>query len=193
MGLGKTIQSLALILSNPPAGKAELDPFVTLIVAPKSAIPNWVQQTEEHVKKGNLTTKIYEGPKRGDLVRRIHKREWSIVIVSYETLASDYKNHMKAESDDGDLPPPPSLFSLNFHRIILDEAHTIRTPTTKMFQAAVNVNAVHKLALTGTPFVNSVRFLHWLRFITDRFIFCFCSICFVSANRCLLADPIPQR
>jgi SWI/SNF-related matrix-associated actin-dependent regulator of chromatin subfamily A3 len=159
MGLGKTIQALALILSNPPAAKAMLDPFVTLIVAPKSAMPNWVQQTEEHVKKGNLKTVIYEGAKREEMVRRIHKREWNIVIVSYETMAADYKNHMKAESDDDGLPPPPTLFALNFHRVILDEAHTIRNPTTKTFHAAVNVKAVHKLALTGTPFVNSVSFV----------------------------------
>jgi SWI/SNF-related matrix-associated actin-dependent regulator of chromatin subfamily A3 len=103
-------------------------------------------------------TVFYEGTNRENLVYHIHTRKWNIVFVSYDTMARDYGNHMKAKSDDDGLPPPTTLFALSYHRVILDEVHTIRNPETKTFQAAVSVKATHKLALTGSPFVNRVSF-----------------------------------
>ena len=59
MGLGKTLQTLGLILLNKPeagsAGKA------TLIVSPVSAMANWAQQANQHVKKGHLNVCLYQG------------------------------------------------------------------------------------------------------------------------------------
>jgi hypothetical protein len=50
--------------------------------------------------------------------------------------------------------PAPVIFDEKFHRIVLDEAHTIRNSKTAFFKAIDMLESVYKLALTGTPFVN---------------------------------------
>lgn len=74
MGLGKTVQTLGLILSNPPKnrtyGKARKplapvidtdEPECTLIVCPVSVMSNWIEQIESHVKDGCIRAEIYAG------------------------------------------------------------------------------------------------------------------------------------
>jgi hypothetical protein len=40
-----------------------------------------------------------------------------------------------------------------WHRVVLDEAHTIRNRTTKLFKAAMALKAAHKWAVTGAPWL----------------------------------------
>lgn len=77
MGLGKTLQTLGLILSNPPEGQTypikfergrkarERPPRCTLIVCPVSVVANWVHQTNKHVNKGvrnkYISVDVYHG------------------------------------------------------------------------------------------------------------------------------------
>ena len=70
MGLGKTVEAIGLILTNPPenhvyAPEAQSSgvkgPFSTLIVAPVSVMGNWAHQIEEHVKPGVLRVTMYAG------------------------------------------------------------------------------------------------------------------------------------
>lgn len=81
--------------------------------------------------------------------------------------------------------PINSLFSLNFFRIILDEAHNIKNRQSKTAKACYELSAEHRWVLTGTPIVNKledlfslVRFLRvepwnnfsfWRTFITVPF------------------------
>ena len=67
MGLMKTVQTLGLILKNPPKGT--LFPVATLVVCPKTVIATWKQQIEQHLKPGTLRVKIYAGKYSGDVVR----------------------------------------------------------------------------------------------------------------------------
>ena len=81
MGLGKTLQAIGLILTNPPVGHVYSEktaqsiadknkgPFSTLIVSPVSAIGNWTQQVEEHVMPGILSITTYAGTLRLTTVR----------------------------------------------------------------------------------------------------------------------------
>ena len=51
------------------------------------------------------------------------------------------------------------LLDVEWHRVVLDEAHNIRTRTTKMFKAAAALKATHRWAITGVqPFL-----LRWRR------------------------------
>lgn len=161
MGLGKSFQSLALIATNPPENHvyspkrrgAMVDgPFVTMLVCPVSVVGNWIQQAEDHIKPGVLKVATYAGSKRETLISDLVGQKFDIVLVSYQTLVSDFTRIIKAKEKD--LPVPETLFSLAYHRIILDEAHTIRNHKSKAFQAVAAVQATNKLALTGTPFVN---------------------------------------
>lgn len=82
----------------------------------------------------------------------IDKRDYDIGVLSYDTLSSEFKVVKKAVAK-GDMHQA-SLFDLKFHRIVLDEAHTIRTHMPTFFHNVSAVKATNKVGLTGTFFVN---------------------------------------
>jgi len=59
------------------------------------------------------------------------------------------------------------IFDLEFHRIILDEAHKIRNSNTNFFKSMMRIPAQRKLCLTGTPFVNRPSDIHSLLAFLD--------------------------
>jgi SWI/SNF-related matrix-associated actin-dependent regulator of chromatin subfamily A3 len=180
MGCGKTLQTLGLMLSNPPAANAAAT--ATLIVCPVSVVSNWVQQIEAHVKPNTFRVGIYMGSKtkRSQLLTKVHNGDLDVLLVSYETLRSDYvdsqakkkeeKQEAVATATDATATTPvteddtpkkkkvrmeETLMNVAFHRVVLDEAHAIRNSHTSAYHAAKHLKATFKLALTGTPFVNS--------------------------------------
>ena len=92
------------------------------------------------------------GPKRNKLVPDIINGEYDIVVTSYETLRADFSATNK--DDEKQTVSAQSLFCAQYHRIVIDEAHLIRSPSSKFFKAVSAVKASNKVALTGTPFVN---------------------------------------
>jgi SNF2 family DNA or RNA helicase len=122
-------------------------------------------------RKDILKVDIYQGPKRELTLQKVQNGNLDILICSYQTLAADlqnYKEHMhqlkqKDDDDDDDtVMDEDFIFDTMFHRIILDEAQNIRNAQTGAFKAVKALNAVHKLALTGTPFMNHPRDIHSL-------------------------------
>ncbi|TGJ75507.1 hypothetical protein E0Z10_g10984, partial [Xylaria hypoxylon] len=105
-----------------------------------------------------------------------------IIITSYGVVLSEYT---QINSRPGGRETHKGLFSLNFFRIILDEAHTIKNRQSKTSKACYELSADHRWVLTGTPIVNRledlfslVRFLRvepwnnfsfWRTFITAPF------------------------
>lgn len=57
-------------------------------------------------------------------------------------------------STETGMPLFSTLYDMEFHRMILDEAHHIRNDHSKAFRAVSSIKALNKLCLTGTPFVN---------------------------------------
>jgi SWI/SNF-related matrix-associated actin-dependent regulator of chromatin subfamily A3 len=153
MGLGKTIMTLAVITTNTPSSMPFQKPnssVCTLVVAPKTVISNWQQQIDQFIKPGELRVSVYCGDrkKRSKMIPHIQNNEVDILLVSYETLAHEYDdpwvdrkgNHM------------PDISDVRFHRIVLDEAHIVRSVNSKAFKAVLGIANVseHRLALTGT-------------------------------------------
>lgn len=56
----------------------------------------------------------------------------------------------------------PSIFETTFHRVILDEAHTIRNSKSRTFTACTALKATYRLCLTGTPLQNKPEDIHSL-------------------------------
>lgn len=178
---GKTLQTLGLILANPPAGisyprksrslsgKMKDVPTCTLIVSPLTVIGNWHQQIFNHVNgrvnNKNLVISKYHGPTRETTLIRVQQGELDVLMASYHTLASDYKNWMETMDDDESPDKAleirlkkkrrkaPHIFELEFHRVILDEAHIVRNSQAGLWKAVMNLKSERKLCLTGTPFV----------------------------------------
>mmetsp|Transcript_11127 Transcript_11127/g.22142 ORF Transcript_11127/g.22142 Transcript_11127/m.22142 type:complete len:873 (-) Transcript_11127:81-2699(-) len=183
MGLGKSIQTIGLILLAPAAGvkkydlpstTGELDtkmPAVktskrcTLIVCPVSVLGNWTDQVNSFVAPGVLNVQLYHGADRHEILSDVQEGHVDILLVSYNTLASDHDafaasldasaNGNKKKKAKRARTAAMSIFDIDFHRIVLDEAHTIRNSKTRAFKGVSQIKADRKLALTGTPFVNT--------------------------------------
>lgn len=134
MGLGKTLQTLSLIhlLKKDNSTQAP-----TLVVCPTSLLGNWQAETKKFFP--HLNTLILHGPKRKDYFTVAHSAD--IIITSYALIARDLDHYSKQQ----------------FHTLVIDEASLIRNPDTQAAKALRQVNANHRLALTGTPVENAVR------------------------------------
>eukprot|EP00978_Attheya_sp_CCMP212_P013372 scaffold33647_cov49-Attheya_sp.AAC.2 len=139
-------------------------PLCTLIVCPVSVMSNWIHQIDIHLKKGVLRYAIYHGTDRGTIRELVQSNELDVLIVSYNTLAADHgKLYPTTSTSDGEhanaskkrkADAHETLFDVEFHRLILDEAHIIRSMKTRMFKACKALKAERRLCLTGTPLQN---------------------------------------
>ncbi|KAL7627317.1 hypothetical protein AAE478_001509 [Parahypoxylon ruwenzoriense] len=146
MGLGKTVQALALILARPSRDRFRK---TTLIVAPVSLLKQWQQEIQTKVKPGyKLKTLIFHGQaKRGMTVARL--LTYDIVLTTYGTVTWEYKCRKKSKKPKIILAPDAI-----FHRVILDEAHNIKNRNSKTSIAVSDIKATYRLCMTGTPFMN---------------------------------------
>jgi len=130
MGLGKTVQTIALLLSV----KQENKKLCALIVAPTSVVGNWMREIERF--SPSLSTALWHGSGRREQEEELSKA--NVIITSYALLRRDI-----------DL-----LAKLDLDYAILDEAQNIKNPESATAQTARELNASRRLALTGTPIEN---------------------------------------
>ena len=213
MGLGKTIEMMSLIHSHKsdiamkleksarsaPAsvnslprlpvnsGSVEQAPCTTLVVAPMSLLAQWQSEAENASKGGTLKSMVYYGNDKAANLQTLcceanAASAPNVIITSYGIVLSEF-NQVAAKN--GDRAASGGLFSLNYFRVILDEAHHIKNRSSKTAKACYEIAAEHRWVLTGTPIVNRledlfslVRFLgvepwsnfsFWKTFITVPF------------------------
>ena len=172
-GLGKTIQSIALILTNPRpplssstavTDKKSLSASVgksTLVVAPLALIKQWEAEIKDRVLESHkLRVCVHHGPQRTKRFEDLKK--YDVVITTYQILVSEHGSSSKKE--DG---PQVGCFGLHWYRLILDEAHTIKNRNAKATKAACSLRSEYRWCLTGTPMQNNLdelqSLIHFLR------------------------------
>jgi len=131
MGLGKTIQTLSHLLLEKEQGRL-IGP--SLIVAPTSVLFNWAKEIAKFTP--SLSYIVINGAKRQENFERLE--QYDIVITSYPLVLKDTEVHQQQL----------------YYYLILDEAHYIKNPKTKLYKAMLTLKAQHKLCLTGTPMEN---------------------------------------
>ncbi|KAJ5685341.1 hypothetical protein N7536_007960 [Penicillium majusculum] len=150
MGLGKTIQIISLILANAKpltAGSSK----TTLIIAPVGVMSNWRNQIQDHAHKETApSVLIYHGSGKKEAA---NLAKYDVVITSYGALALDF-------NPNANKPPVKGIFSLHWRRVVLDEGHTIRNPSSKASLAACGLRADSRWTLTGTPIINTLKDLY---------------------------------
>ena len=130
MGLGKTIQTIAFLLSNKDKK--------SIVITPTALIYNWKNELEKFaptLKVGLLHAAKSEREKILDNIDN-----YDVILTTYTTYKNDidkYKN-------------------INFDYCIIDEAQNIKNPDAIITKAIKNVNAKVKFALTGTPIENNL-------------------------------------
>lgn len=139
MGLGKTIQALSLLLSH---YKGEQKRLPSLVVAPTSVVYNWMTEAQRFTP--TLTTELFLGRERGELLSKLGRdsgRKPDVIFTTYGIIRRDYE----------------TLKNIPFEYVILDEAQNIKNPESVGAKACKQLNALHRLALTGTPVENRLK------------------------------------
>ncbi|XP_077921634.1 DNA excision repair protein ERCC-6-like [Halichoerus grypus] len=142
MGLGKTVQIIAFLSGMFDATLVNH----VLLIMPTNLISTW---TKEFVKwTPGMRVKTFHGPSKDERTRnlsRIQQRN-GVIITTYQMLINNWQQ----------------LSSLNgqefvWDYVILDEAHKIKTSSTKSAICARAVPARNRILLTGTPIQNNLQ------------------------------------
>lgn len=189
MGLGKTIQAVSLIMSDFPAPKP------TLVLVPPVALMQWRSEIASYTG-GALKTFVYHGTNaetKGMTAKKM--KGYNVIMMSYNSLESMYRKQEKGfKRKDGLYKEKSLIHSIHFHRIILDEAHCIKTRATMTAKACFALKVDYRWCLSGTPLQNRIgEFFSLIRFLNiDPFASYFCKQCPCSSmewdldehNRC---------
>ena len=174
MGMGKTIQAVSLIMSDFPAS----DP--TLVVVPPVALMQWQNEINEYTD-GKLKILVHHNT--NPMVKKLTLKQlktYDVIMISYSGLESVHRKESKGwKRDDGLVKENSKIHAIHYHRLILDEAHNIKTRTTSVAKACFALNADYKWCLSGTPVQNRIgEFFSLLRFLQIIPFACyFCKEC----------------
>ena len=131
MGLGKTIQSIMALRSAYEETGVQQH---SLVIAPLSVLPHW--ERELRLFFPSIHVERYHGARRD--FNAFSSLTPTVFVSTYNTVSRDI---------DG-------LKKIAFFYLILDEATQIKNPSARRSQAIKSLNAVHRLALSGTPIEN---------------------------------------
>ncbi len=140
MGLGKTAQALAHVLLEKEAGRLDQP---ALVIVPTSLLFNW--QAEARRMAPSLRVLTLHGTRRHHSMG--HMAEHDLILSTYPLVWRDIA----------------VLSQQPFHLVILDEAQTVKNATSRSASAVRQLQARHRLCLTGTPLENHLGEL-WAQF-----------------------------
>ncbi|KAL1845619.1 DNA repair protein rad16 [Paecilomyces lecythidis] len=174
MGMGKTIQAVSLLMSDYPAGRP------SLVIVPPVALMQWQSEIKEYTD-GRLKVLVYHNSNpKVKLLSKSELEGYDVIMISYSGLESMHRKELKGwNRNDGILKEDSVIHSIHFHRLILDEAHSIKQRTTSVARACFALKANYKWCLSGTPVQNRIgEFFSLLRFLEIRPFACyFCKLC----------------
>ena len=146
MGLGKTIQLISLLLLEREVAQKRVEAQggttahgvgPTLLFAPTSVLSNWVREVARFAP--NLKTMAHHG------TTRLHGEEFRQAVAAADLVITSYALATRDIED---------LKSINWHRMVLDEAQKIKNPSAGSTLSIRSIPASHRIAMTGTPIEN---------------------------------------
>src|SRR5438034_2207400 len=138
MGLGKTLEVIARLLKE----REEADGVrPTLVIAPTSVLGNWRKEIERFAPQ--LRTLVHQGSTR--------LKDRQIFAETYQTHDVVLTSFALPRLDE------KLLQSMEWHRVVVDEAQNIKNPQAAQTRAILKLVAPHRVALTGTPVENRLR------------------------------------
>lgn len=149
MGLGKTVQFIAYLLAvkaaanNTEQSQAQIrlqtttDTAPSLLICPTSVLGNWQKEIERFAPSLNIHLHYGAQRAKGDAFEASVAGA-DLVITSYNIALLDEEE----------------LSSMTWNALCLDEAQNIKNAYTKQSQAIRGLNALHRIAMTGTPMEN---------------------------------------
>ena len=140
MGLGKTAQTIAHIVVEHAEGRLDRP---VLVVVPTSLVANWTAELAKFAP--HLRVVVLHGGDRH--ARRAELDRTDVAITTYTVLARDIEE----------------MKYVPWHLVVLDEAQVIKSPDAKATKAVCQLDARHRLCLSGTPIENHLGEL-WSEF-----------------------------
>ncbi|KAJ1801145.1 DNA repair protein rad16 [Coemansia sp. RSA 2399] len=176
MGMGKTLQTIALLLVS--RGKP------TLVVCPTVALMQWKAEIE--MATGALSVFVFYGDQRKKLMDSNggmdleELAKYDVILTTYAVMESGFRRERTGFRSKGALRKEPSmLHSVTWFRVVLDEAHNLKDRSSNSARAAFALKTQRVWSLTGTPLHNRVGELYSLIRLTksDPFSKYFCHEC----------------
>ncbi|XP_024185832.1 DNA repair protein RAD5A isoform X2 [Rosa chinensis] len=128
----------------------------SLIVCPMTLLGQWKAEIESHVQPGSVSVYVHYGQSRPRDATLLAQSD--VVITTYGVLASEFST--ENSKDNG------GLYSVSWFRVVLDEAHTIKSSKSQISIAAAALVAGRRWCLTGTPIQNNLEDIYsLLRFL----------------------------
>ncbi|CDH60596.1 probable rad16-nucleotide excision repairprotein [Lichtheimia corymbifera JMRC:FSU:9682] len=181
-GMGKTIQTIALLLSD------EKRP--NLVVAPPaSALMHWKHEIEKHTDNA-LKVCIFDGDKPPTNARGLLNHD--VVLTTYAVVEAAFRCQQYGRTKCGKTVKKEKfiLYQVQWHRIILDEAHVLKSHVSYTARAVFNFEATFKWSLTDSPLQHRVFELYALVCFmqADPFAYYYCRECSCKSIKCTYSD-----
>ncbi len=135
MGLGKTVQAICALSQM----KIDDKKASSIIVCPTSLVYNWKQEIARFSPKMKVLVVDGIPLSRKKLMGQIEAHD--VIITSYNLLQKDIDTYK----------------DIRFGYVILDEAQHIKNRATRNAKSVKQIEAAHRLVLTGTPIENSLE------------------------------------
>lgn len=167
MGLGKTVQTLACMIANPPRDEdKKRKTKATLIVVPSAVILQWMEEIRNHAEASMFPKVMHYKSSSG--IDAAVLEDLDIVITSYHEVMRQFPYPDQKEREriahmghqkwwakvQKDMGP---LHQVEWYRVVLDESHNIRNNSNRTSLACQNLRGVFRWCLTGTPLLNRLE------------------------------------
>lgn len=161
MGLGKTVQALSTAYEyGLTIGDPDFAERPRLIVCPNSVKGSWAREVEQWTKLPSFVIDGKTAEKRRAQLKKYSQEPGASLIINWEKLRAK-RTGGKVEMAE------PLLKEIDWMAIIADEAHRAKNRKSQQTLGLWQLDAPLKLALTGTPILNSPdevwALLAWLR------------------------------
>lgn len=163
MGMGKTIQMIALMMHDRSRGP-------NLVVAPTVALIQWKTEIETHTNNA-MKVCLFHGASRAKSLDEL--KDFDVILTSYAVVESCYRKQKYGFTKKFKKVKEKSiLHEKRFYRVILDEAHNIKDRTSSTAKGCDALNCEKRWCLSGTPLQNRIGELYSLIRFLDITPFC---------------------
>ncbi|MCJ1469878.1 hypothetical protein MMC07_008522 [Pseudocyphellaria aurata] len=172
MGLGKTVMTIAAMISNPPSSE---DSQTTLIVCTPALVTQWRHELDKHAEPKLFSSIIRY---QASTVARMFGTRCEAIISKAQVVLTTYQEVLKSYPKYN---PPKEvilpemkeawwtktydenrglLHKIHFYRVVLDEAQAIKNHRSQTSRACRALMSKHRWALSGTPVQNALDELY---------------------------------